>query len=434
MVRIKEEMKYTKFKTYIAEKLDKYPYIGQILKFLYKRLSYLIYYKPSSISEIHPEACMRGILGEQRNNSEAFFGYYDKTPWSYDSKYYLVHVFDERYQDKIKIAVYDCESGGLEIIDETPAFNFQQGAMLRWLNNKSHLIVYNTVEDGNLVAKVRDVISGKQMKVIPMPIQTVNHKGTEALTLNYKRLYKIRPEYGYKVDVKNFSPDLSYREDGIWRVDLVTGNSVLIVDLADLIALNHDKTMDKSQHKINHIMYSPSDHRFVFMHRWIGPYGKFSRLYTANIDGSDIYCLADDKLVSHYCWLDDEHLIAWMRKKNVGDKYFLLKDKSDEFKTVGDDVLDVFDDGHPSVHPNKEWVITDTYADKARIRKLILFNLKTSKKIIIASLFAPWKYDGAYRCDLHPRWSPDGTKISVDSAHEGFRNSYIIDVSEILEQ
>lgn len=304
--------------------------------------------------------------------------------------------------------------------------------MLRWLNKKGYLVIYNTIENGNLVAKVRDAISGEEIKVVPMPIQTVNYEGTEALTLNYKRLDKIRPEYGYKVDVKNFSADMPGKEDGIWRVNLVNGKSGLIVNLADLMTLNHNKTMDKSQHKINHIMYSPSGKRFVFMHRWIGSHGKFSRLYTANTDGSDIYCLADDRIVSHYCWLDGEHLIAWMRKKAVGDKYFLLKDKSNEFEVIGDGFLEVFSDGHPSIHPNREWIVTDTYPGKAGIRKLILFNLKTGEEIIIGSLFSTWMYNGAYRCDLHPRWSPDGSKISIDSTHEGFRNSYILDVVKIL--
>jgi len=30
------------------------------------------------------------------------------------------------------------------------------------------------------------------------------------------------------------------------------------------------------------------------------------------------------------------------------------------------------------------------------------------------------------RCDLHPRWLPDG-RISFDSTHEGFRGLYLID-------
>jgi Tol biopolymer transport system component len=36
------------------------------------------------------------------------------------------------------------------------------------------------------------------------------------------------------------------------------------------------------------------------------------------------------------------------------------------------------------------------------------------------------------RCDLHPRWSPDGRWLSVDSAHTGVRRSYLVDVAALL--
>ena len=226
---------------------------------------------------------------------------------------------------------------------------------------------------------------------------------------------------------------MSYEEDGIWRIDLETGESELILSLAHFISLNHNKTMDKSPHKINHIMYSPLGKRFVFMHRWIGPYGKIDRLYTANTDGSELYCLADDKMVSHYFWLDDKHLIAWARKEPVGDKYLLLKDNSNDFEMIGKDILNIYGDGHPHVHPGKKWIITDTYPNKARIRELLLYNLKTNRLLAVGAFLSPLKYHKACRCDLHPRWNPDGTKISIDSAHEGFRNSYIIDVTNLFQ-
>ncbi len=424
-------MHYNKFERHIATTLDKYPHLKQISKFSYQRLSYLIYRKGSFTCELHPDVHMKGIL-KNKNNNEAFFGYYDKSPWSYDSKYYLFHIVDKKHKDKAKIGVYNCENGELNIRGETPAFNFQQGAMLRWLDRNTYYIIYNTIENGNLSAKIKDAISGEKIKIISVPIQTVNLEGTEVLALNYKRLDKIRPEYGYSVNVKNFSSDMPYEEDGIWRINLDTGKSMLIFSLADLISLNHSNTMGKSQHKINHIMYSPSGKRFVFMHRWLGPYGKFSRLYTANNDGSDIYCLADDRMVSHYYWVDDKSLVAWARKEPIGDRYFLFKDRTGEYDIIGDGILDTYGDGHPSTSPDKKWLVTDTYPNKARIRELILFNLETKEKIVIGKFFAPCKYDGYYRCDLHPRWSPDGTKISIDSTHEGFRNSYIIDVKGII--
>ena len=32
------------------------------------------------------------------------------------------------------------------------------------------------------------------------------------------------------------------------------------------------------------------------------------------------------------------------------------------------------------------------------------------------------------RCDLHPRWRPDGKMIGFNSVHEGYRQVYVMDV------
>ena len=124
----------------------------------------------------------------------------------------------------------------MNITDEIPTFNFQQGAILRWLNKSSYNIIYNNVKNTNLIAKIKNVISKKEIKKISISVQTVNYEVTEALTLNYKRLDKIRPEYGYNVSVENFSPDMSYDKDGIWRINFNTGKSKLIINLAELIS------------------------------------------------------------------------------------------------------------------------------------------------------------------------------------------------------
>jgi hypothetical protein len=36
------------------------------------------------------------------------------------------------------------------------------------------------------------------------------------------------------------------------------------------------------------------------------------------------------------------------------------------------------------------------------------------------------------RCDLHPRWSRDGTEVCIDSVHGEDRQMYIVDVSGIV--
>jgi len=59
--------------------------------------------------------------------------------------------------------------------------------------------------------------------------------------------------------------------------------------------------------------------------------------------------------------------------------------------------------------------------------------VETRELVELGRFFAPWRFDGENRCDLHPRWSPDGNCVSIDSSHEGVRMSYIINVSNVVD-
>jgi hypothetical protein len=66
-------------------------------------------------------------------------------------------------------------------------------------------------------------------------------------------------------------------------------------------------------------------------------------------------------------------------------------------------------------------------------RRLLLYRPEIDQVVEVGAFHSPWRYDGPERCDLHPRWSPDGLRISIDSAHEGFRGTYVVDVSRLVE-
>jgi len=426
-------MRYCELERKIAMTLDRYPTTRKYLKYIYQRLNYLISrLQYNQALYLEPRVQIKRVLSDARLGYEFFFGYYDKCPWSFDSKYYLVNIWNRIEKDKIRLGIIDLDGHKLQIVGSTCTFNFQQGAMFQWLNRYDYRVIFNTLRDRNLVSIIKDPFNHNEIKTVPLPIQCINGDGTEALSLNYKRLYKLRPEYGYSVEADNFSSNMAYEEDGIWKINLEAGKYQLIITLADLMAINHRKEMDGAQHKINHIMYSPSGRNFIFMHRWICSRGKFSRLLMADNNGGKLKILLDDKMISHYSWVDDNSVLAYARREPLGDKYYLINTGTLECQIVGDGILDIYGDGHPSYSPDKRWIITDTYPDKARMRYLILYDTVATTAKIIGKFFSPWEYNGYYRCDLHPRWSPDGKNISIDSTHEGFRGSYIVYLSDII--
>lgn len=417
----------------IAKTLDTFPRVKRVAKKAYQTINYLYHHEKGFQLDLHPEVSLlrpEEFSQVKLGHSEMFFGYYDKSSWSPNMDQIVLHKLNS--YSCVDIVIFNKGSKSCQTIAQSTTWNYQQGSMAQWLpESNGKKVVFNDVVQNMLSARILSVDNGKE-KVINWPIQAIHPSGKKALTLNYKRLDRIRPEYGYSPPVGNFSENQPLNQDGIWKVDLDSGNGSLIISLAELIEHIPREEMLNSEHKVNHILYSPSGKRFVFLHRWVSVKGKFSRLYVADESGKDLRLLMDDRMVSHYNWQDDENLIVWGRTEKAGDRYYLINVTTGDWAVLGEGVLDKYGDGHPSFSPDKRWIITDTYPDKARQRHLLLYNVQQREIITLGRFLAPLKFDGAFRCDLHPRWSPDGKWISIDSAHEGIRLNYLLDLSAIV--
>jgi Tol biopolymer transport system component len=78
-------------------------------------------------------------------------------------------------------------------------------------------------------------------------------------------------------------------------------------------------------------------------------------------------------------------------------------------------------------------MVCDTYPlGTDRLQELFLYHVETGARIDLGAFHAADRFTGDIRCDLHPRWSPDGKTISIDSVHEGSRQIYLVDVSEAV--
>jgi hypothetical protein len=379
-----------------------------------------------------------------------FFGYYDKQQWDATGRYLLcqeVSFMDRppREEDRITIGMIDLKDGNKWYpLAQAAAWNWQQGAMLQWLPSApDRLVIHNDRVHTRFVSVIHDVHTG-QCRILDRPIYCVSPDGKQALSLNFARLQRTRPGYGYVGVSDPWEKEDHPSEDGIFLMDLENGRSRLIISLSQIVAIRHDRTMDGAEHKFNHLLFSPDGSRFVFLHRWtkrrhrpvprllkrLGIGRRKTRMFTAAPDGSNIHLLADHGMVSHFGWRDSTHLLAWSREPKTGKRYHLYTDLSEQVEVVGEGTLMV--DGHCSYSPDKKWILTDTYPGKAIFRTLILYNPEQRRRVDIGRFFSPKELVGEIRCDLHPRWSRDGRFVSIDSAHEGSRLVYVVDVSDIV--
>lgn len=142
-----------------------------------------------------------------------------------------------------------------------------------------------------------------------------------------------------------------------------------------------------------------------------------------------MYVLSDDDMVSHCYWKNDDEILAFERKKEGGPGYYLMKDKTQEWKHLWPQLSN---DGHPSYCPtDNSLVVFDTYPNRSRVQEVKLCrdtDVEGKNLKVIARVFSPFKYDNDAWCDLHPRWNRDGKKVCFDSVFEGHRGLYTVEV------
>ncbi len=219
-------------------------------------------------------------------------------------------------------------------------------------------------------------------------------------------------------------------------MDLHSGKQALITTIQDVgkVQDGHSDVAGSKQW-LNHLLFAPDGSRFCFLHRWQKPGSKgfVTRLITTSPDGKDMFVLDPYGKTSHFIWHDPHHILAWAWHPSHGDKFYLYTDGTRNVEVVGPDVMVV--NGHCTyLPPDKRWILNDTYPDKERNQNPYLYQVATNRRVPLAHLKSPPQYTDEFRCDLHPRFSPDGKKVMVDSPHAGNgRQMYLFDISEIVQ-
>ncbi|WP_146612971.1 glycosyl transferase [Halomonas sp. SL1] len=402
----------------IARALSRFPRVKALGKALYQRWVY-IFNKPTTNEDSLYPVKKVGVAG-----CETFFGYYDKTPIS-QSGYVLAHLSERSTQlppsaeQGIYVGVFEAGKNIEPIMMvETHAYNWQQGARAQWLTN-DHFIVNDYSEEANAYISKRYSVEGNELiKTYEFPVQDA-FCDSYFLSVNYRRLMALRPDYGYR----NL-PALSESElkdlwsDGIWYVEMESGDSKLLLSLEAIVNHEFENKFSAALHKVNHVMISPCGEKFLFLHRYYMDDKRSDRLLVSDLSGN-ITTLSSKGMVSHCCWKGEDEIIGYLRGDNEKDAYWCLNVKTAEMTKQDVGVVDQYGDGHP--HSTGSFFVTDTYPDKARMQHLFKVGVSNGEVEELGSFFHGFAFKGETRCDLHPRLSPDGTFVFFDSVSSGRR-------------
>jgi hypothetical protein len=418
-----------------------YRLVANPIKKLKRRLHNIIrtkYKQAARLAQIRQDIKPLGttFVGKRQHT---FFGYYDLSPFNQNEKRLLAMQLSASLAtpDKntvMNVGYFDIETNnpGFVVVGQTTTWCWQQGCRLQWYPSASEeTIFYNALLQNQYGAVIQEIESGKICHTIQHPVYDLDRSGNWGLSLNFSRLQRLRPGYGY-VNLPDQS-ELEYcpANDGVWFIDIQNSQAQLLFSLAQLAIVSPHESMKGAQHYINHLSFNPPGNNFLFFHLWLDQNNRrYSRLFTADVQGNRLTLLNNTGHVSHYTWLSDERLVVTTYVSPKRELRYVLYHHTDGFEgLIGNQHLTT--DGHPNFIRDGSLMITDTYPDEFRDQKLLAFNTEQDSLKVIERFNIPSEFTGEVRCDLHPRPSQTGNLLCVDNVVKGLRAMTVIDISKI---
>ncbi|MCF7848235.1 MAG: hypothetical protein K9M45_05235 [Kiritimatiellales bacterium] len=388
-----------------------------------------------------------------------WFGYYDKLQFDPSGRYVLCMETDFEHRsptkdDVIKVGMVDRKDGNRWIeLGESRAWGWQQGCMLQWIPGSGSKVIWNDRCGDKFVSIVKDIKTGEE-KTLSKAVYALSPDGKHAVGTDFARIQNYRKGYGYPGGTDPYKHQNTPENAGIYKIDLETGESSLLLSYRQIAEIpNAGVDISDKWHYFNHLLVSPDGQRFIFLNRWrdapisdevlanAAEYNKTAnkfttRMFTAGMDGEDVYLLDPSGKTSHFIWKDPEHITAWTHPGGRQKGFWEFKDKTAELRQVGKGIM--VKNGHNTYLPKtgQKWILNDTYPQgKNREQIPYLFQESTGTKIELGRFHEPKEYKGEWRCDTHPRASNDGKLVCIDSTHGGNgRQLYLIDISGIIQR
>jgi len=378
------------------------------------------------------------------------FGYYDRCPFDAGGTRHLALRVPQQERlpqpgERAEVGYIDIPARRFVRLAETEAWNHQQGAMTLWLPERSGCFVFNDfVEQAGEwkpIARVWDAARGRAGEVerYDVPIYTLSRDGRLAASLNFGRI----PRRGYsyaRAPLPYADPSPNLDGDGLFILDLQTRQARLVASYRQLLAQHPLPHSLEGQYVwLNHAIFNCDGSRVMVLLRHANIEGEvkrwFTHMMTMNVDGSDLRCTLPDVYwrngaISHQIWgrTPREILVDadWCGR---GHEYLVYDETVMPVRATrlsrGMGPM-----GHLVFSPDGTRIAADTYPDPEGIQRLALVDVKTGE----------WREIGRFRhalppgagvdvrCDLHPRWSADGRRLTVDTIHFGARKVLLLDI------
>ena len=382
--------------------------------------------------------------------SHHFFGYIGQSrtiPWDATGRHVLALETD--FQDRLpgagdaaRVCLIDTREGNrIRVVDRTLAWNPQQGTMFYW--NPAHpetQFFFNDrdLKTGKIFTVLFDLTRGpnggrvREYRFDDTPVANggVAQNGGHFLAINYARMARLRPVTGYK-DAWDWTTQVAApADDGIFRVDIATGERRLVVSFAQLKAAlaglpSPPPRLDERHLFINHTLNNRNNDRVYFHCRAdfeTTPSDRVNVPFTVRPDGSE--------LTAHTTFIGGHPEWEW------GDRIIgSAEDQQVIYDTAAQQIVgrlggkDVFPNpgGDIALAPDGRWFVNSHREGEHNLYTFL--DRRTGRTLRAPPVFmGQWK-SGDLRLDPAPCWNRSGDAIVVPGiAPDGTRQMFVIEL------
>lgn len=370
--------------------------------------------------------------------------FFDRSPLSPSGRYLvcLKMPFQDRAPgplDTAEICVVDTHEQTIESVYVTSGWDAQTAAHQQWGRTDRYL--YFDDKRNHHAITVKLDMETRKTEAFDGPLYQIAPDESYALSADLTIIGDTQPGYGIIVDPKHARtpPAGASEKEGLWMTDMRTGKKSLLMSMAQVCESLPDKQQfqDRTFYAF-HVKFNRNGSRIQLVVRALKPdTPQRHMIVTFRPDGSDFHVALPHTVWSagghHRDWHPDGENITMNLVVDGKMRFCQFRYDGSGFKVLRDDLIC---GGHPSVHRDGRWVVSDAYTNEPSALPngevpIRWFDLDSD---YVSSLCTIWTLgkDDVGRCDPHPAWSHDFNKVSFNGAPDGKKQVFVADVGKLL--
>lgn len=375
-----------------------------------------------------------------------FFGYIGQSktiPWNASGRYILslrtdYHNRMPTADDAAEICLIDTRNNNKVIpIEETRAWNFQQGAMFYWNPASPDTQFFFNDRDpktNHVYTVLYDVEKRERVREYRYPDTPVGNGGVAPdgkvfAAINYGRLARERPVTGYPGAYDWSAHEKAPANDGLFLVDSESGRKHLLISFEEMAngVRPENPGIDKAGLYINHTLWNrKSDTIYFFLRgrRWKKSMW-VNMPCTIKADGTE-FTTHNIFIGGHPEWAEGYQIVG--RK----DEHQILYDVNEKriVGRLGSPEIFPKPEGDISLSPDGTWFVNGSSYEDGRLQYDFL-RMADGAHVCSPALSRGTFLHGELRIDPAPRWNRDNNAILVPNwTEDGTRQLFVIRIQE----